>query len=108
MVDEYTCNLLGLDIKEMEKIAKQLDKVSRKCTKMGLTIFGGSGSGQLRSGLIIIHDISGLCYDGGDGGGSFYKELEVGESSGKDTQRLHDHIDELIEKYEESEDEGDD
>lgn len=107
MVDEYTCKLLGLDVKEMEKIAKQLDKISRKCAKIGLTIFGGSGNGSLRSGLIVIHGISGLCYDGGDGGGETYRGIEIGESCDRDNTIVTNKIDEMIEKHEESEEEGD-
>lgn len=68
------CNKAGIDHKEVERIAKGLSRYGRQADKLGIMIFGGSGSGSLR-----IHDSKGLearplvlanidgRVDGGDG-----------------------------------------
>ena len=105
MVNEYECELLGLDVKKVEKLEKDLKRISKRAGRMGLHIFGGSVS-TLRSGSIVVADNIGLDYDGGDGGNSFYRDVQIGETAGQDNQELYDYIDRLIEEYEQKE-EGD-
>ena len=59
-----------IDEKKLESIVRRLSKIGREMDKMGLQLFGGSGSGTLRtSDHTIIADIDGAgCFDGGDGG----------------------------------------
>jgi hypothetical protein len=65
----------GLDEKKVSSIASRLSKVAREAGAMGITIFGGSGSGSLRfynpaDGItgrpLVIADLDGH-FDGGDG-----------------------------------------
>ena len=74
MENTKECKKAGLDPKEIGRIAKGLSRYGRQAEKLGITIFGGSGSGDLR-----IHDTEGLeeralilasidgSFDGGDG-----------------------------------------
>lgn len=75
MVDDDACERFGLDPKAVTALARRLSRVGRDAQKMGLTIFGGSGSGTLRvtgegGTRSIIADVDG-SYDGGDGGDDF-------------------------------------
>jgi len=70
MIDE--CEAAGLDHKEIQRIADGLSRYARQAEKLGLTIFGGSGSGSLRfrddpdKGALIVAWLDGM-FDGGDG-----------------------------------------
>jgi hypothetical protein len=61
------------EIAEVKKIAAGLSRLGKKAEKMGLKIFGGSGSGTLRkddgtNSPVILADLSGASvWDGGDG-----------------------------------------
>lgn len=70
-VYEKECESSGLDQKKVESLAKRISKLAIEAHKLGLFIFGGSGSGTLRmhdgSGRpLIIAAIDGE-FDGGDG-----------------------------------------
>lgn len=72
MVNNKECRAAGLDPAEVAKIARGLSRLAKKADAMGLCVFGGSGSGSLRTassnsagGLIIAH-LDGV-FDGGDG-----------------------------------------
>jgi len=71
-VNEAECEKAGLSEKEVEKIAKGLSRYALMAKKLGLGIFGGSGSGTLRysddsdSGPLIVAGLDG-DFDGGDG-----------------------------------------
>lgn len=65
----------GLDYKKIKSLATRLSKIGLEAEKMGITIFGGSGSGSMRiydprDGLtgrpLIVAQVDG-SYDGGDG-----------------------------------------
>lgn len=65
---EDECAHACLDAKEIERIARGLDKYARAASRLGITIFGGSGAGSLRhNGSLIIAEMSAGNYDGGDG-----------------------------------------
>lgn len=72
-VNEDECEAAGLDPKEVERIAKGLSRYAREARKLGIEIFGGSGTGSLRfddgkpPGRLIIAFLDGH-FDGGDGG----------------------------------------
>jgi hypothetical protein len=67
------CEAAGLDPKEVRRIANGLSRYGKQAKELGLTIFGGSGSGSLRfrddpeKGALIVARLDGM-YDGGDGG----------------------------------------
>jgi hypothetical protein len=67
------CEVAGLNEKDVEKLAADLEKLGQKAKALGLTIFGGSGSGDLRfddsTGRPLIVAVIGTnSFDGGDGG----------------------------------------
>jgi len=65
---EDECAHAGLDAKDIERIARGLDKYAKAASRLGITIFGGSGSGSLRhKGSLIIAELGAGNYDGGDG-----------------------------------------
>lgn len=69
------CEKAGIDPKDIERIIRGLEKYGRQAEKIGVTIFGGSGSGTLRihdsngpeSMPLILGSILGGSFDGGDG-----------------------------------------
>lgn len=70
-VNEKECEALGLDIKEVERIAKGLSRYGKQAEALGVDVFGGSGSGSLRKdldgeGQLVVAYLDG-CFDGGDG-----------------------------------------
>jgi len=74
-VNDNECIKAGLDPDEVERIAKGLSRYGRQAKKLGLTIFGGSGSGTLRihddpydmnGRALIVASVNGDI-DGGDG-----------------------------------------
>jgi hypothetical protein len=65
------CKAAGLDREEVEQIAAGLSRYARKAAALGLTIFGGSGTGSLRyddggNGNLVVAELRGL-FNGGDG-----------------------------------------
>lgn len=70
-VDKGKCQEFGLDVKRVESIARRLSKAGAEARKMGLTVFGGSGTGALRTaGGGYQNNVAYLDghFDGGDGG----------------------------------------
>lgn len=72
--DEDTCRKLKLDPKKVESLARRLTRAAKDADKLGLFIFGGSGSGTLRSRenidgheIVVAHLGSVSSWDGGDG-----------------------------------------
>ena len=70
-VDEERCEAAGLDPKRVASIARRISRAALESQAMGLKIFGGSGSGDLR---LFSRGVSGVVatldgkFDGGDGG----------------------------------------
>lgn len=70
-IDDEYCAELGLDAKRVLSAVRRLNKAAKELSDMGLVIFGGMGTGTLRS---MNHDPSRLIatfsghFDGGDGG----------------------------------------
>ncbi len=80
---ENAAEKAGIDIRELTLAARQLQRAGKRLGKLGVYLFGGSGSLSLRyddaykgpDGMIhnlIIGHISGVCVDGGDGGTNYY------------------------------------
>lgn len=72
MINEDRCVVMGLDPKKVASIARRISKVALEAQTMGLTIFGGSGTGTLRhwgehGQEAEVADLDGM-FDGGDGG----------------------------------------
>lgn len=67
------CIAAGLDPKEVEKIAKGFSRYGKMARELGITVFGGSGSGSLRfcqrngKPELVIADALVGTFDGGDG-----------------------------------------
>lgn len=71
------CERAGLDPKRVASIARRLGSAAKDAKALGLTVFGGSGSGSLRwhdpdanehrSGPLVVAHIGGGNFDGGDG-----------------------------------------
>lgn len=77
IVLENECDRAGIDTKRVASIARRLSKAAKDASALGLTIFGGSGSGSLRwhdrysndpreAPLVVAH-LTGSNFDGGDG-----------------------------------------
>ncbi|MFD2257459.1 hypothetical protein ACFSSA_12315 [Luteolibacter algae] len=74
-IDEELCESFGLDPKRVKSIASRLSKAAKEAEELGLTVFGGSGSGNLRfndadmqgPGHSEVATLDG-CFDGGSGG----------------------------------------
>lgn len=84
--DEKSCRAAGVDPKKVESLARRLNKLGKEAEKMGLFIFGGSGTGTLRTekeydhGQIVVGVISyGGTWDGGDGGIRENDGIQYGE-----------------------------
>lgn len=84
-VNEDECKAAGVDAKEVKRIAKGLSRYARQAEKLGINIFGGSGTGSLRSEdgesrKLVLAYLDG-DFGGGDGGTSRGLDgLERGES----------------------------
>ena len=48
LAKEDECDAAGLDIDQATSIAKGLSRYARKAQALGLTVFGGNGTGLLR------------------------------------------------------------
>lgn len=77
MVDEEKCAEYGLDPKAVASIANRISRAAKEAKRLGLTIFGGAGSGSLRYGGTDLGghhtEVATLdgSFDGGDGGDSW-------------------------------------
>ena len=73
-VNEKECEAAGLDPLDVKRIAQGLPRYAKEAQKLGIQVFGGSGSGDLRfddrgNGKLILADLDG-DFDGGDGSAS--------------------------------------
>lgn len=77
---ERECDAAGQDVAQVKRLAARLQRIAIDCQRLGITIFGGSGSGDLRAQeanrshgihdrMLILASIGGP-FDGGDGGSS--------------------------------------
>jgi hypothetical protein len=72
-INEKECEKAGLDIKKVKSIARRISKAAKEAGELGIEIFGGSGTGELRYtdnediGQLKIARLDG-CFSGGDGG----------------------------------------
>ncbi|AJY53216.1 hypothetical protein [Halomonas sp. KO116] len=71
-VNTDECEAAGVDPNEVKKIAAGLSRYAKQAERLGLTVFGGSGTGMLRTdsgkqGALILAVLDG-DFDGGDGG----------------------------------------
>jgi len=78
MLNERECDVAAQDPATVRRLASRLQRLANDCDALGITIFGGSGSGSLRAWdgnrpreltgrLLILASIEGP-FDGGDGG----------------------------------------
>ena len=83
-VHERECEAAGIDPAHVRRLTSRLARLAREADQIGLTIFGGSGTGTLRlkdddicpapdsnathAGRLVLADISAGSWDGGDGG----------------------------------------
>jgi hypothetical protein len=71
-INEEECEKAGLDINKVKSIASRISKAAKEAEAMGIEIFGGSTSGELRFrdnidiGALKIADLDG-SFDGGCG-----------------------------------------
>ena len=73
-IEEELCEEFGLDPKQVRSIAARLSKAAMEADKLGLEVFGGSGTGTLRfirapkqgPGHSVVAGLDGY-FDGGDG-----------------------------------------
>jgi len=69
---ENECKAADLDTKEVKRIAAGISRYAKQAQKLGLEVFGGSGTGTLRINdnlaqcQLIVADLDGK-FDGGDG-----------------------------------------
>lgn len=73
------CDAAGQDPAKVARLARRLRKIARECEDLGITIFGGAHSGDLRAAeanklrrglsdrMLILASVPGP-FDGGDGG----------------------------------------
>ncbi|MDH0959082.1 hypothetical protein EGJ86_19315 [Pseudomonas sp. o96-267] len=70
--NKHECEAAGLDPKEVARIARGLSRYAKQAEALGIQVFGGGGTGQLRfddgarGGNLILADLHGN-FDGGDG-----------------------------------------
>lgn len=80
MLYERECDVAGQDPVKVARLARRLRAVAADCQELGITIFGGAHSGDLRAPegnkqrgvhdrLLILASVPGP-FDGGDGGAS--------------------------------------
>lgn len=69
IVHDPECESAGLDPASVARLAKLLDRAGKEAQRLGLSVFGGSGSGSLRHSTtgLIVADITHGHWDGGDG-----------------------------------------
>ena len=85
-INSEECEHAGLDPKAVQRIASGLSRYAKQADKLGIWIFGGSGSGSLRfrddrdKNALIVGYLEGV-FGGGDGGGGEDEDgLERGEA----------------------------
>lgn len=71
IIHEKEVAAAGINPEEVRRIARGLSRYAKQAKKLGLTIFGGTGSGTLRHSdgtrsQLICADLDG-DFDGGDG-----------------------------------------
>lgn len=74
IVYEDKCRAFGIDPARVEAIARRLSSAAVEARRLGLTVFGGSGSGVLRvMGGGAQNNVAELDgnFDGGDGGDEY-------------------------------------
>lgn len=77
-INEAECKEMNLDIKEVTNITKGLERYLKRANKLGLTVFGGTGTLSLRiedgsgNGKLIVADCDSTNVDGGCGSHSDY------------------------------------
>lgn len=74
---ERECERAGLDQRKVASLVRRLNAAAKDAKAMGLTIFGGSGTGSLRwrdpydndayRGPLVVAFLAGGNFDGGDG-----------------------------------------
>lgn len=69
-INESECEAAGIDITDVERIAKGLSRYAKEAKKLGICVFGGSGGGTLRfndggNGNLVLADLDDH-FDGGD------------------------------------------
>lgn len=68
------CEAAGLDPDQVERAARQISRGVKMAAELGLSVFGGAGSGSLRTRddpakrQLVVADLGGVNWDGGDGG----------------------------------------
>ena len=72
MVNEDECIAAGLDPDTVNKLARRIERAAKEAKRLGIQVFGGSGSGSLRfddgsDRLLVLADMDGN-WSGGDGG----------------------------------------
>lgn len=70
-INEREIESAGLDVNEVKRIAKGIERYAKQAQALGIIVFGGSGSGSLRARdgkeqCLILAQVSGY-FDGGDG-----------------------------------------
>jgi hypothetical protein len=71
VIHKQECEAAGIDIADVERIAKGISRYAKEAKKYGICVFSGSGDGTLRfndggNGSLILADLDG-DFDGGDG-----------------------------------------
>ena len=72
-VNERECKAAGKDPRRVKELADELYRISVRMKRMGVYVFGGSGSGSIRAKSegddrpLILAGFSGYGFDGGDG-----------------------------------------
>lgn len=76
-VYEDECEFAGVDPKRVANIARRLGRAAADARELGLFVFGGTGNGTLRwlgdgtgnlnQGALVVAEIKGGSWDGGDG-----------------------------------------
>ena len=70
-IHEDECFAAGKDVKAIASVARKLHKLSKELDRLGVYVFGGSGTGTIRfndgnGGPLVLAHI-GQGFDGGDG-----------------------------------------
>jgi len=88
LIEEDECIAAGVDLKKLESLANRMERLGIEADKLGVHIFGGSGTGNIRmlrheDAPLILYNCSHGCFDGGDGAQTLDDQgLLVGEWSG--------------------------
>ena len=64
---ERECEAAGLDAVVVESVARRLSRAVKDADRLGLRVFGGAGSGTLRLKDLVVAELGGMNWDGGDG-----------------------------------------